>query len=90
MVAKLDCADRVCKMQTATSITAIVANVVLTEFEFTAHSPFVRSVPDNSTPIVHHSREDSHHRCIATVAGKTGSEIEPEGRLSRNYVVDGL
>src|ERR1700737_4393278 len=37
VVAELDCADRVWKAQTATSITAIVANVVLTEFEFMRH-----------------------------------------------------
>ena len=39
VVVELDCADRVRKTQTATSITAVVTNVVLTELEFIAHPP---------------------------------------------------
>jgi len=34
VVAELDCADRVWKTQTATSITVTAANVVLSELEF--------------------------------------------------------
>jgi hypothetical protein len=36
VVAELDCADRVWKTQTATSITVTAANIVLSELEFMA------------------------------------------------------
>src|SRR5579859_4753662 len=53
VVAELDCAERVRKTQTATSVTAIVTNVVLTEFEFIAHLLSWVARPDRITPIVH-------------------------------------
>ena len=52
---ELDCADRVGKTQAATSITAIVANAVLTEFGLMAHPLSSVARLDSVAPIFHFS-----------------------------------